>query len=113
MCWRFCDNASGRLGTRSRLACRRIKVRSVLVGFGRVSNRGGEQLEGLLSLRVVCIRSGPLFEEHEVALSGAVVRLFVFVFFFLLDLMRLFVFFFPKVCRQKCFACTLASGVGD
>ena len=44
--------------------------------------------------------------------------LFLFFFFSsLLELMRLFVFcfffFFSKVCRQKCFACTLASGVGD
>ena len=40
-----------------------------------------------------------------------------FFFSSLLELMRLFVFlfflFFSKVCRQKCFACTLASGVGD
>ena len=42
-----------------------------------MSTRGGERLEGLLSLRVVCIRSGLLFEEHEVALSGAVVRRFL------------------------------------
>ena len=70
-----------------------------------MSTRGGEQLEGLLSLRVVCIRSGLLFEEHEVALSGAVVRLFVFVFFPLLELMRLFiffvVFFFPRFADRS------------
>ena len=62
-----------------------------------MSTRGGEQLEGLLSLRVVCIRSGLLFEEHEVALSGAVVRLFVFVFFFfpLWNLCVCLFFFFP------------------